>query len=53
MLVLHEVGHSFFSRVDGWQGWLALIPSPLAACYDETAAGDGWRRMLAFFDEHV
>jgi carboxymethylenebutenolidase len=46
-------GHSFFSRVDGWQGWLARIPTPLAAGYEEAAANDGWRRMLAFFDEHV
>ena len=47
------VGHSFFSRVDGWQGWLARVPTPLAVGYDEAAATDGWRRMLAFFDEHV
>jgi carboxymethylenebutenolidase len=46
-------GHSFFSRVDGWQGWLARIPSPMAVGYDHDAAEDGWRRMLAFFDEHV
>jgi carboxymethylenebutenolidase len=46
-------GHSFFSRVDGWQGWLARVPTPLAVGYDEAAAEDGWRRMLAFFDEHV
>jgi carboxymethylenebutenolidase len=46
-------GHSFFSRVDGWQGWLARMPSPMAVGYDEQAAEDGWRRMLAFFDEHV
>jgi carboxymethylenebutenolidase len=47
------VGHSFFSRADGWQGWLARVPTPLAVGYDEAAATDGWRRMLAFFDEHV
>ena len=46
-------GHSFFSEVDGWQGWLARVPTPLAVGYDEAAAEDGWRRMLAFFDEHV
>ena len=46
-------GHSFFSTVDGWQGWLARVPTPLAVGYDEAAAEDGWRRMLAFFEEHV
>jgi carboxymethylenebutenolidase len=48
-----EAGHSFFSRVDGWQAWLARVPTPLAVGYDEAAAEDGWRRVLAFFDEHV
>ncbi len=46
-------GHSFFSQVDGWQGWLARMPSPMAVGYDEDAAEDGWRRMLGFFEEHV
>jgi carboxymethylenebutenolidase len=46
-------GHSFFSQVDGWQGWLARMPSPMAVGYNEAAAEDGWRRMLGFFDEHV
>lgn len=46
-------GHSFFSQVDGWQGWLAKVPTPMAVGYDEQAAQDGWRRMLAFFEEHV
>jgi len=46
-------GHSFFSSVDGWQGWLARVPTPMAVGHEEQAAEDGWRRMLAFFDEHV
>jgi carboxymethylenebutenolidase len=48
-----DAGHSFFSQVDGWQGWLARMPSPMAVGYEQEAAEDGWRRMLAFFDEHV
>ncbi|HTQ67903.1 MAG TPA: dienelactone hydrolase family protein [Solirubrobacteraceae bacterium] len=47
------VGHSFFSEVDGWQGWLARMPSPLSVGYDQRAADDGWERMLGFFAEHV
>lgn len=48
------VGHSFLSRVEGgWQGWLASLPSPMHVGYDEDAAEDAWRRMLAFFAEHV
>lgn len=48
-----RAGHSFFSRYDGYQAWLARAPTPLAVGYDQAAADDGWRRMLAFFDEHV
>jgi len=48
-----QAGHSFFSQVDGWQGWLARVPTPMAVGYDEAAARDGWKRMLGFFDEHV
>ena len=51
--VYEEAGHSYFSQVDGWQGWLARVPSPMAVGYEEQAAKDGWRRMLSFFDEHV
>jgi carboxymethylenebutenolidase len=51
--VYDEAGHSFFSRVDGWQGLLARLPTPMAVGYDEGAAEDGWRRMLDFFAEHV
>ena len=48
-----QAGHSFFSQVEGWQGWLARVPTPMAVGYDEAAARDGWERMLGFFDEHV
>jgi carboxymethylenebutenolidase len=48
-----QAGHSFFSLLDGWQGWLARVPTPLAVGYNEEAAEDGWRRMLSFFEEHV
>lgn len=57
--VAHDVctydgaGHSFFSRHEGWQGWLAHFPTPMRVGPDEQAAADGWRRMLAFFDQHV
>ena len=51
--VYPDAGHSYFSQVDGWQGWLARFPTPLAVGYDQAAAEDAWRRMLAFFDEHV
>jgi carboxymethylenebutenolidase len=48
-----QAGHSFFSEVDGWQGLLTRIPTGMAVGYDERAAEDGWRRILAFFEEHV
>jgi len=48
-----HAGHSFFSKVDGWQGWLARFPTPMAVGYESDAAEDGWKRMLAFFAEHV
>jgi carboxymethylenebutenolidase len=48
-----QAGHSFFSKVDGWQGLLARIPTGMAVGYQEEAAEDGWARILLFFDEHV
>lgn len=51
--VYDGAGHSFFSEVDGWQGWLARMPSPMAVGYEPQAAEDGWQRMLGFFGEHV
>ncbi|HEY1834102.1 MAG TPA: dienelactone hydrolase family protein [Solirubrobacteraceae bacterium] len=51
--VYDGAGHSFFNQHEGWQGWLARLPTPMSVGYDEAAAEDGWRRMLAFFSEHV
>jgi carboxymethylenebutenolidase len=51
--VYDDAGHSFFSNVDGWQGWIARLPSPMAVGYDERAAEDAWQRMLDFFAQHV
>jgi carboxymethylenebutenolidase len=51
--VYEGAGHSFFSRHEGWQARLASFPTPMRVGPDEAAAADGWRRMLAFFDEHV
>jgi carboxymethylenebutenolidase len=48
-----DAGHSFFSQHEGWQGWLAWLPSPMAVGPDASASADGWQRMLTFFDEHV
>ncbi|HWX96029.1 MAG TPA: dienelactone hydrolase family protein [Solirubrobacteraceae bacterium] len=48
-----QAGHSFFSHHEGWQGVLARIPTPMAVAPDEAASADGWKRMLAFFEEHV
>jgi carboxymethylenebutenolidase len=48
-----DAGHSFFSTYDGWQEWLARVPTPMAVGYNEAAAEDGWRRMLAFFEQYV
>lgn len=46
------VGHSFLSY-DNVPGWMQRIPSPMRVGYDETAAEDAWRRIFAFFMEHV
>jgi len=46
-------GHSFFSRHEGWQAAVARFPTPMRVGPDEAAAADGWRRMLAFFEERV
>lgn len=45
-------GHSFMSK-DNAPMWMSRLPNPMHAGHDERAAEDNWRRILAFFDEHV
>jgi len=47
-----EAGHSFMSEHPDWMRAIARI-SPLRADHEPNAAADAWRRMLAFFDEHL
>ncbi len=50
--IYDEAGHSYMSRHPKWM--MALAPfTPLRARYDEAAAEDSWRRMLAFFRSHL
>ena len=44
------VGHSFMNDADSW---LVRLPTPMRVGYSEPEAEDAWRRILAFFDEHV
>ena len=48
-----RVGHAFMN--DHGPGLLTALGrhSPMHAAYDEEAAEDAWRRMLAFFGEHL
>lgn len=52
--VYEGVGHSFLSY-DNKPEWMDRMPmpDPMHLGYDETAAEDAWRRMLAFFAEHL
>ena len=50
--VYEDAGHSYMSRHEGVTGRLGRL-SPMRAAYDEGAAEDTWRRMLAFFAEHL
>jgi len=50
--VYENVGHSFLSYDNG-PAWMTKLPSPLHAGYSEAEAEDAWKRILAFFAEHV
>jgi carboxymethylenebutenolidase len=48
--VYPEAGHRFMNKP---QGPLAPLAGVAHMAYHETAAEDSWRRILAFFDEHL
>jgi carboxymethylenebutenolidase len=50
--VYEGVGHSFMSY-DNVPTWMARLPSPMRVGYDEEKSEDAWRRILAFFAEHL
>lgn len=52
MKVYPDVGHSFISYDNG-PAWMMKVPSPMHAGYSEPEAEDAWKRILAFFAEHV
>lgn len=47
-----DAGHAFMSY-DNVPGWMQRVPTPLKVSYNEEAAEDTWRRVLAFFATHV
>ena len=58
VVIYPEAGHSFMSRPPGHGGSepgpiLRALGSRMNAGYDERAATDAWRRVLAFFDKHL
>ena len=49
-----SVGHSFMNQAEGHRISKALIGRPLmAVAFDEDASEDAWKRIEAFFAEHV
>ncbi|MDQ1373182.1 MAG: carboxymethylenebutenolidase [Actinomycetota bacterium] len=50
--IYENVGHSFMSYDNG-PAWMLKVPNPLHAGYSEPEAEDNWKRILAFFGEHV
>jgi carboxymethylenebutenolidase len=47
-----DAGHAFMDRPRGLLAWVLRI-SPFRVAHDEQASEDSWRRMLAFFREHL
>ena len=45
-----DVGHSFLGQHDSF---VMRLPNPMATGYSEQEAEDAWKRILAFFAEHV
>lgn len=47
-----DAGHAFMDQPRGLLAWILRL-SPFHVAYDEHASEDSWRRMLAFFREHL
>jgi carboxymethylenebutenolidase len=47
-----DAGHSYMNRHTGLLAHMGAV-TPMRAGYDEAAAEDSWRRMLAFFARHL
>lgn len=52
IVIYPEAGHAYMNRFGGLSRALGPF-SPLRAAYHEASAEDSWRRMLAFFAEHL
>ena len=50
--VYEGAGHGFMNA-GGGPRWLARLPAPLRQAHQPAAAEDAWRRIFAFFDQHV
>jgi carboxymethylenebutenolidase len=47
-----QAGHSFMSHSSGWMARLGAL-GPMAVGFEPEAEADSWRRMEAFFREHL
>ncbi|HLK13033.1 MAG TPA: dienelactone hydrolase family protein [Candidatus Binatia bacterium] len=47
-----QAGHSYMSHGSGWMARLGAL-GPMAAGFEPEAEADSWRRMEAFFREHL
>jgi carboxymethylenebutenolidase len=50
--VYDGVGHSFMNK-DNAPAWMLRINTRMQAGYHEAESEDSWKRIIAFFDEHV
>ncbi len=48
-----DVGHSYMNDFGGGVKSKLMRSTPMRAGYNEEASEDSWRRMLAFFEEHL
>ena len=51
--IYDDVGHSYMNDFGDGMKARIMRSTPMHAGYDEEASEDSWRRMLAFFEEHL